>query len=64
ESMLQLFRMFREMMGELPSRRIRTFVMDKMVAQMNAVKSIFNCDIHLCYFHVRQAIRRHVSCYT
>lgn len=59
ESLKRLFIMFSDMMGA--QGLVKTMVMDKMQAQMRAAKLVFNCDIMLCYFHVKQAIRRHVS---
>ncbi|GAA53973.1 hypothetical protein CLF_111780 [Clonorchis sinensis] len=54
----KLFCLFKEMMGgKYP---VRTFVMDKMTSQMRTAKAVFGCDIMLCYFHARQAIRKHV----
>ncbi|KAF7236154.1 hypothetical protein EG68_12609 [Paragonimus skrjabini miyazakii] len=53
------FEIFREMMGEVIA--VKTFVMDKMAAQMMAAHVVFGCDILLCYFHVRDAIRKHLS---
>lgn len=58
-SLRQLFLMFQRMMGELIP--VRTFVMDKNAAQMRAARVTYRSDILLCYFHVREAIRRHVS---
>lgn len=54
-----LFEIFKRMMGGC--EQIRTMVMDKMAAQIRAARVTFNCDIVLCYFHVRQAIAGHVS---
>ena len=58
QSLTTLCTMFKTIMGHEASSRIRTFVMDKMPAQLSAFGSSFNADICLCYFHVRQAIRR------
>ncbi|TGZ69987.1 hypothetical protein CRM22_003423 [Opisthorchis felineus] len=55
--MRKLFDLFKEMMGE--QYAVRTFVMDKLAAQMRAARVVFGCDIMLCYFHVRKAIRKH-----
>ncbi|GAA52451.1 hypothetical protein CLF_108105 [Clonorchis sinensis] len=38
---------------------VKTFVMDKMTSLMRAAKAVFGCDVMLCYFHARQAIRKH-----
>lgn len=54
-----LMELFQDMMP--CTDKIRTFVMDKCAAQMKAVTQTFGCDILLCYFHVRQAVKRHVS---
>lgn len=58
-SLCTLFTEFRRIVGA--GDLVRTFVMDKCTAQMQAVSATFGCDIILCYFHVRQAIRKHVS---
>ncbi|GAA56557.1 hypothetical protein CLF_111097 [Clonorchis sinensis] len=42
--------------GQYP---VKTFVLDKMTSQMRAAKAVCGCDIMLCYFHARQAIRKH-----
>ncbi|KER31532.1 hypothetical protein T265_02299 [Opisthorchis viverrini] len=55
--MRKLFGLFKEMMGE--AYPVRTFVMDKLAAQMRGARVVFGCDIMLCYFHVRKAIRKH-----
>lgn len=57
-SLKKLFSIFREVMGE--EYKIRTFVMDRMLAQMSAAKYVYGSDIVLCYFHVKKAINRHV----
>ena len=59
-SLRRLFQMFKDLMGDPCD--VRTFVMDRMPAQIRAARVVFACDINLCYFHTRQAIRRHVSC--
>ncbi|GAA48614.1 hypothetical protein CLF_101822 [Clonorchis sinensis] len=38
---------------------VRSFVMDKLAAQMRAASVVFGCDVLLCYFHIRKAIRKH-----
>lgn len=57
-SLCLLFEVFKRMMGQ--EYRVRTFVMDKMAAQIRAAELVFGCDVLLCYFHVRKAIRGHV----
>lgn len=59
-SLKKLMKTFQELMER--TDQIRTVVMDKMTAQIRAVSEVLGCEIHLCYFHVRQAIRRHVCC--
>ncbi|GAA55109.1 hypothetical protein CLF_106861, partial [Clonorchis sinensis] len=56
--MRKLFGLFKEMMGE--QYPVRTFVMDRLAAQMRAARVVFGCDVMLCYFHIRKAIRKHV----
>lgn len=58
-SLRRLFQMFKNLMGE--RGQVRTFIMDKLAAQIRAVNVVFGCDINLCYFHIREAVRRHVS---
>lgn len=58
-SLSVLFRMFKDMMGQ--QYIVRTFVMDKLAAQMRAAETVYGCDVLLCAFHVRRAIRSHVS---
>ncbi|KAF7234118.1 hypothetical protein EG68_12435 [Paragonimus skrjabini miyazakii] len=58
-SLRKLFEIFRDLMGEHIT--VKTFVMDKMAAQMRAARVVFGCDVLLCYFHVRDAVRKHVS---
>lgn len=58
-SLCTLFQLFKNMMGQ--QYQVKTMVMDKMAAQMRAAEIVYGCDILLCYFHVRQAIRSHVS---
>ncbi|KER30373.1 hypothetical protein T265_13188, partial [Opisthorchis viverrini] len=53
----KLFSLFKDMMGG--QYAVKTFVMDKMTSQMRAAKAVFGCDVMLCYFHARQAIRKH-----
>ncbi|GAA54049.1 hypothetical protein CLF_111999, partial [Clonorchis sinensis] len=55
--MRRLFGLFKEMMAE--QYPVRTFVMDKLAAQMRAARVVFGCDVMLCYFHIRKAIRKH-----
>ncbi|GAA57341.1 hypothetical protein CLF_112558 [Clonorchis sinensis] len=57
-SMRRMFGLFKEMMGE--QYLARTFVMDKLATQMRAARVVFGCDVMLCYFHIRKAIRKHV----
>ncbi|CAI2738914.1 unnamed protein product, partial [Dicrocoelium dendriticum] len=58
-SLLTLFEAFRDIMGhDIP---VRTIMMDKMAAQIRAARAVFQCDILLCYFHIRQAIRKHTN---
>ena len=58
-SLRVMFQLFRDMMGmQYP---ISTMVMDKFAPQMRAAPVVFGCDVLLCYFHVRQAISKHVS---
>ncbi|GAA50949.1 hypothetical protein CLF_105298, partial [Clonorchis sinensis] len=55
----KLFCLFKKMMGgQYP---VKTFVMYKMTSQMRAAKTVFGCYIMLCYFHARQAIRKHTT---
>ncbi|GAA54741.1 hypothetical protein CLF_105272 [Clonorchis sinensis] len=51
------FGLFEEMMGE--QYPVRTFVVDKLAAQMRSARVVFGCDVTLCYFHIRKAIRKH-----
>ena len=60
ESMVTLLNMFHELMGTVACSRLCTLMMDKMQAQMKAVKHVFHCEILLCYFHMCQAVRSHV----
>ena len=60
ECLHSLMVMFREMMGDLACRGLQTFVVDKMAAQMRAITDVFHCDLLLCYFHLRQAVKRKV----
>ncbi|GAA51363.1 hypothetical protein CLF_105992 [Clonorchis sinensis] len=55
--MRRLFGLFKETVGE--QYPVRTFVMDKLAAQMRAARVMFGCDVMLCYFHIRKAIRKH-----
>ncbi|GAA56447.1 hypothetical protein CLF_110911 [Clonorchis sinensis] len=55
--MRRLFGLFKEMMGE--QYPVRTFVMDKLAAQMRAARVVFGCDVMLCCFHIRKAIKKH-----
>ncbi|GAA56246.1 hypothetical protein CLF_110364, partial [Clonorchis sinensis] len=41
--MRKLFGLFKEMMGE--DHPVRTFIMDKLVAQMRAARVVFGCDV-------------------
>ncbi|GAA49484.1 hypothetical protein CLF_103123 [Clonorchis sinensis] len=61
-SMRRPFGLFKEMMGE--QYPVRTFVMDKLAAQMRAARVVFGCDVMLCYFHIRKAIRKHTMPYS
>ena len=54
-----MFQLFGDMMGR--QYPISTMVMDKFAPQMRAARVVFGCDVLLCYFHVRQAISKHVS---
>ncbi|GAA56311.1 hypothetical protein CLF_110553 [Clonorchis sinensis] len=47
----------RETKGEL--HQVKTFVMDKLAAQMLAARVVFVCDFILCHIHIRKAIRKH-----
>ncbi|GAA48388.1 hypothetical protein CLF_101544 [Clonorchis sinensis] len=60
--MRRLFGLFKEMMGE--QYPVRTFVMDKLAAQMRVARVVFGCDVMLCYFHIRKAIRKHTTPYS
>ncbi|GAA53580.1 hypothetical protein CLF_110557, partial [Clonorchis sinensis] len=53
----KLFCLFKEIMGGKYS--VKTFVMNRVTSQMRTAKAVFGCDIMLCYFHARQAIRKH-----
>ncbi|GAA55403.1 hypothetical protein CLF_107837 [Clonorchis sinensis] len=55
----RLFGLFEEMMGE--QHPVRTFVMDKLAAQMRAASVVFGCDVRLCYFHIRKAIKKRIT---
>ncbi|GAA56094.1 hypothetical protein CLF_109895, partial [Clonorchis sinensis] len=54
----KLFDLFKGMTGR--HYPVRTFVMDKLASQMRAARVLFRCDVMLCYFHIREAIRKHV----
>ncbi|GAA57419.1 hypothetical protein CLF_112695, partial [Clonorchis sinensis] len=56
--MRRLFGLFKEMMGE--QYPVRTFVVDKLAAQMRAARVVFGCDVMLCHFYIRKAIRKHI----
>ena len=58
-SLTTLFTLFKDIMG--PHHSVKTVIMDKMLAQMRAAYVTLDCDIILCYFHIRQAIRKHVT---
>ncbi|GAA50587.1 hypothetical protein CLF_104765 [Clonorchis sinensis] len=55
--MHKLFDLSKETMGE--HSPFRTFVMDKLVAQLLGARVVFGCDVMLCYIHIRKAIRKH-----
>ena len=55
---------FKEVMGADHCNQTKAFAMDKMPARINAVRKVFGCEIVLCYFHIKQAIRRQVSSFT
>lgn len=57
-SLRLLFEIFQQIMGN--QHPVKTFVMDKMAAQIRAAISTFGCDVLLCFFHVKEAIRKHV----
>ena len=60
-SLRVMFQLLRDMMGmQYP---IFIMVMDKFAPQMRASRVVFGCDVLLCYFHVRQAISKHVCAY-
>ncbi|KAG5444555.1 hypothetical protein CSKR_108081 [Clonorchis sinensis] len=52
--MLKLFDLSKLMMKE--EYPVKAFVMDKLATRMLAV---FGCNVMLCYFHIRKAIRKH-----
>ncbi|KAG5441018.1 hypothetical protein CSKR_101247 [Clonorchis sinensis] len=56
---IAMFRRFPdvEMMGE--HYPVRTFVMDKLAAQLRAARVVFGCDVVLCYLYITKAIRKH-----
>ncbi|GAA54286.1 hypothetical protein CLF_113563 [Clonorchis sinensis] len=58
----RVFGLLKEMMGE--QYPVRTFVMDNLAAQMRAASVVFACDVMLCYFHIRKAIRKHTTPYS
>ncbi|GAA51254.1 hypothetical protein CLF_105773 [Clonorchis sinensis] len=51
----KLVGLFMEMMG----RSMKNFVMHNLAAQMRVARVMFDCDVMLCYFHIRKAIRKH-----
>ncbi|GAA48191.1 hypothetical protein CLF_101295 [Clonorchis sinensis] len=55
--MRKMFDLFSETTGE--QYPVKTFVMDKLATQMRAASAVFGCDVMLCYFHIRNAIRKH-----
>ena len=58
-SLQVMFQLLRDMMGiQYP---VSTMAMNKFAPQMRAARVVFGCDVLLCYFHVRQAITKHVS---
>ena len=58
-SLRVMFQLFRDIMGmQYP---ISTMVIYKFAPQMRAARVVFGCDVLLCYFHIRQAISKHVS---
>ncbi|GAA54916.1 hypothetical protein CLF_106122 [Clonorchis sinensis] len=46
-----------EMMDE--QYQVKTFVMDELAVQVRVARVVFGCNVMLCYFHIRKAVRKH-----